>query len=318
MLELPFYQEISDAQNILLAGAGGGFDIFSGLPLYFGLESLGKTVHLANLTFSYLPSPEVTNGDRLSQSLYKVTADTTLFSDYFPEKFLAQWFRKQGKDTPIYCFPRSGVKPLLESYSALIKDLSLDTIILIDGGTDSLMRGDEIGLGTPTEDIASIIAVNELQVERTILGCLGFGVDFFHGVCHAHFLEAVAELMRNQGYLGMFSIVKEMPEVELYISAAKYVFESMPRNISIVSSSIISAIEGNYGDHHFTPRTMNSKLWINPLMPVYWFFKLRKVAERILYKEEMKNTESSADVRNVISEFRESCKFIRPWEDIPV
>ena len=318
MLKLPFFDEIENSHNILLAGAGGGFDIFSGLPLYFGLEAAGKKVFLANLSFSFLPPPQVTKEGRLSPSLLKVTADTPLFTDYFPEKFLSKWFREQGKEIPVFCFERTGVKPLLASYNALVKHLSLDTVILVDGGTDSLMRGDEIGLGTPQEDVSSIIAVDELQVERKILACLGFGVDYFHGVCHAHFLEAVAELTRNHGYLGMFSILEEMPEVQLYKSATKAVFESMPQHISIVSSSVISAIDGNFGDHHSTSRTKNSKLWINPLMPVYWLFKLPKVAERILYRDAMMETDKFTDVSGVIKEFRSLCKNIRPREDIPV
>ena len=92
----------------------------------------------------------------------------------------------------------------------------------------------------------------------------------------------------------------------------------MPRDISIVSSSILAAIEGKYGDHHSTPRTQFSKLWINPLMPVYWCFKLAQVAERILYKEAVKNTETFDEVSGVINEFRRSCKTIRPREEIPV
>lgn len=51
MLELPFFKELENAQNILLAGAGGGFDIFSGLPLNFDLEAGGKQVHLAHRYF---------------------------------------------------------------------------------------------------------------------------------------------------------------------------------------------------------------------------------------------------------------------------
>ena len=318
MLKLPFYDELDKAQNILLAGAGGGFDIFSGLPLYFGLKAEGKHVHLANLSFSFLPPAQVTKEDRLSPSLLKVAADTPLFTDYFPEKFLAQWFREQGEEIPVYCFERTGVKPLLASYHALVKLLSLDTIILVDGGTDSLMRGDESGLGTPQEDISSIVAVNELAIERKILACLGFGVDYYHGVCHAHFLEAVAEITRNQGYLGMFSIVEQMQEVQMYKMATESVFKSMPQQTSIVSSSIISAIEGNYGDYHATSRTRNSKLWINPLMPVYWCFKLSAVAERILYREAMKDTDKYTDVNGVIKDFRESCHNIRPRQEIPV
>ena len=318
MLELPFFKELEKAQNILLAGAGGGFDIFSGLPLYFALEAAGKQVHLANLSFSFLPPSQVTKEVRLSPSLLKVTADTSLLNDYFPERFLAEWFRKQGKETPIYCFERTGVKPLLASYKALVKDLGVDTIILVDGGTDSLMRGDEAGLGTPHEDIASILAVNELAVEHKMLACLGFGVDHFHGVCHAQFLEAVAELTSRHGYLGMFSLLREMPEVQLYRDATQSVFNSMPQQISIVSSSIISALDGRYGDHHATIRTQYSKLWINPLMPVYWCFQLPQVAERILYRNAMMNTETFSDSIMVIKEFRASCQNIRSKEDIPV
>src|SRR5512139_3924757 len=158
MLKLPFFDELENAHNILIAGAGGGFDIFCGLPLYFGLQDAGKQVHLASLSFSFLPTPMVTKEERLSPSLLKVTADTPLRTDYFPELILSQWFRAQGQETPIYCFERTGVKPLLASYRTLVEQLSLDTVILVDGGTDSLMRGDEIGLGTPQEDISSIIA----------------------------------------------------------------------------------------------------------------------------------------------------------------
>jgi hypothetical protein len=32
-LRLPFFAELDRATTILLAGAGGGFDVFSGLPL---------------------------------------------------------------------------------------------------------------------------------------------------------------------------------------------------------------------------------------------------------------------------------------------
>lgn len=40
----------------------------------------------------------------------------------------------------------------------------IDCVILVDGGTDSLMRGDEVELGTPTEDMSSIAAIHQLKV----------------------------------------------------------------------------------------------------------------------------------------------------------
>ncbi len=41
--------------------------------------------------------------------------------------------------------------------------MHIDCVILVDGGTDSLMRGDEKQLGTPTEDMTSIAAVSMLD-----------------------------------------------------------------------------------------------------------------------------------------------------------
>jgi hypothetical protein len=318
MLRLPFWDELEKAENVLLAGAGGGFDIFCGLPLYFALKSAGKNVHLANLSFSMLPPPGTGAKERLSPSMLEVTADTPLFTNYFPELLLAQWFRTQGEATSIYCFEGTGVKPLHASYQTLAEHLQLDTVVLIDGGTDSLMRGDEAGVGTPEEDIASILAVNELDIARKLLVSVGFGVDHFHGVCHAHFLEAVAELTRKQSYLGMFSLHEDMPEVLKYRRVCRAVFHAMPHHVSIVSSSILSALAGHYGDHHETERTKHSTLWINPLMPVYWCFRLQQVAERILYPATIKETESYAELTRIIEVFRYEQDLLRPYEPIVV
>jgi hypothetical protein len=70
------------------------------------------------------------------------------------------------QEVPVYTFTRTGAAPLTTLYNELVDHLSIDTIILADGGTDSLMRGDEIGLGTPTEDMASICAVNEISKKK--------------------------------------------------------------------------------------------------------------------------------------------------------
>ena len=39
---------------MLVAGAGGGFDVYTGLPIYGRLRKLGKRVFLANLSFTNL------------------------------------------------------------------------------------------------------------------------------------------------------------------------------------------------------------------------------------------------------------------------
>ncbi len=314
MLKIPFFTALENSQNILLAGAGGGFDIFSGLPLFWGLRAAGKNVHLANLTFSFLSPLE----PRLSPRMVAVTADSQRHTDFFPEQFLAQWFREEeGSEVPIYCFEQTGVYPLLQSYQTLVSHLNLDTIILIDGGTDSLMRGDEDGLGTPTDDMASICAVNQLSIPNKFLLCLGFGVDQYHGVSNHFSLEAIADLTKAGGYLGTFSLSHPMPEVQKYQAATEYVFRQMPKMESIVTASILSALNGNFGDVHTIERTKNGKLWINPLMPLYWCFNLSHVANRILYLDYIKHTTEYMEIRAYIKDYRRSLTNLRKRISIP-
>jgi hypothetical protein len=238
-------------------------------------------------------------------------------SDYFPERHLASWFRERGEDVSFYCFERTGCIPLTEAYRALVDDLNLDAIVLVDGGTDSLMKGDEAGLGTPHEDIASIAAVDQLEVGTKLLVCLGFGVDAYHGVCHAQFLEGVAEIIKAGGFLGAFSLLREMEEARLYAEASLYVFQRMPEHTSIVTSSILTAVGGEFGDYHATNRTRGSKLWISPLMSLYWCFRLEPVARRVQYLDAMKLTNSYRDVHEML-ERREAIIRHRLWDGIPI
>jgi hypothetical protein len=64
---------------------------------------------------------------------------------------------------------------------------------LVDGGTDSVIFGDEPGLGTVTEDAGSIIANCSAGGDRTLLASIGFGIDHFHGISPHLLLENVSE-----------------------------------------------------------------------------------------------------------------------------
>lgn len=313
-LQLPFFEELNKSQSILIAGAGGGFDFFCGLPLYAALKSAGKTVNLANLSFSDIAGA---HARRVSPICAAVTANSLGNEAYFPELHFARWMRGRGEEVTIYAFQKTGVEPLREAYEILQRELGFDTLILVDGGTDSLMRGDEAGLGTPVEDITSILAANQLEIPRKMLACLGFGVDAFHGICHAHFLEAVSDITCAGGFLGIWSLTNDMPEAIFYREASDFVFEKMPRYPSIVSSSILSALEGRFGDYHTTARTQNSRLFINVLMTLYWCFHLEPVAKRLLYPKSIMQTHTVNEVALVIEELRYNIQR-KPYEDLPV
>lgn len=54
---IPLFDRLRDARSVLVTGAGGGFDIYAGLPLAFAPSAEGKNVHLANLSFTSLADP---------------------------------------------------------------------------------------------------------------------------------------------------------------------------------------------------------------------------------------------------------------------
>ena len=314
-MKIPFFAELEKATTILIVGAGGGFDVFSALPIYFWLKRAGKSVHLANLSFSNLG---FCDGQRPVPSLVRVLPNTGGSANYFPEVYLSQFLSARDVETPVYAIERGGVKPVLAAYEWLIQTLQPDTLILVDGGTDSLMRGDETGLGTPQEDMASLFAANAVNgVARKFLVSIGFGIDTFHGVCHAHFLENVAALIADNAFLGTWSLMREMDEFELYCEAYDYVVSRMPRSPSIVNTSVISAVRGAFGNHHASKRTEGSELFINPLMAIYWAFQIEAVARRNLYLNQIANTTTYQELSLAIETFQATLPKTRAWSDIP-
>jgi hypothetical protein len=300
-LRLPAALEKCD--RVLVAGAGGGFDVYAGLPIYERMRALGKAVFLANLSFTYLGG---TDSRQLTRALYAVDAATTGEEKYFPERTLARFLARRGEPAMVYAFDKLGVVPVREGYAQLVETLRLDAIVLVDGGTDILMRGDEAGLGTPAEDMTSLAAVASLDVPTRVIACVGFGIDTHHGVCHAHWLENVARLTSDGGFLGASSLLARMPEVDFYLEAVRDADAMTPGRTSIVNGSIASAIEGYFGDHHRNQRTRGSTLFINPLMAILWAFDLAAVARHNLYLAELASTETVWDVQLAIERFHAS------------
>ena len=309
----PFLKELEQLQRILLVGAGGGFDIFSGIPLFEYLAAEGKDVWLANLSFTDLLGPD---GAKLRDDYIKVTPETPGSDDYFPERYLSKWYKEQNRDVPVYAFYGSGARTVLRIYEKLKRELNYEALVLVDGGTDSLMRGDEPSLGSPAEDVASIAAAYQLKGVETYLINLGFGVDYHHEVCHVYVLEAIADLTKTGDYLGAFSLLPSMPEFQAFCQAVDYTNERMSDRASIVARSILAAGKGEFGNYHHTERVKNTELFINPLMSLYWCFRLKGVAERNLYLDYILNTHSRMDVHRGLSNYLYTVKQ-REWRSFP-
>lgn len=289
-LNLPIFDQLAGCKNLLIAGMGGGFDIFCGLPIYFELQRRGQTAHLANFSFSEITM--LRGGIHLSSSLVGVQAGQPDLLPYFPELYLSQWFaEKRAQTVTVWSFAKTGAQPLLDNYRILIEHLGIDGILLIDGGVDSLVRGDEAGTGTLIEDACSLYAVNELiQVPMRLVACLGMGAE--QDMAYAHILQNIAALMAVNGFLGACALTPQMEAYQLYEEAALYTQSQPVQEASVINSSIISAVLGHYGDYHLTEKTKGGRLWISPLMALYWFFDLSAVARHNLYLPHLKGTDS--------------------------
>jgi hypothetical protein len=298
----PLFAALAPARNILIAGAGGGFDVYAGLPLALALWDRGAQVHLANLSFSQLEL--IDRASWATEHIAAVTPGTTSPDWYFPERALARWLANNDLPSTVYAFPPLGVQPLRAAYRHLAERLDLDAIVLVDGGTDILLHGDESNLGTPVEDITSLIAVAGLDVAVKLVTCLGFGIDANDGVNHVQVLENLAALDRDGGYLGALSIPGAGREAVLYREAVAAAQAATPQRPSIVNGQIAAATSGRFGDVQFTRRTSGSTLFVNPLMAIYFTVDLELLAARCLYRDRIEETYGRRQVIGRIEAFR--------------
>ncbi|MFI6649097.1 DUF1152 domain-containing protein [Streptomyces sp. NPDC050529] len=310
----PLFDRLDSAERILVAGAGGGFDIYAGLPLALSLIHRNKQVQFANLSFSALEGLPLDSW--LAPDLAVITPETSLHQPYFPERTLAQWLTLHGYPGTVHALSRTGVQPLRDAYRALIEQYDIDAVVLVDGGTDILMRGDESGLGTPEEDLTSVAALSAIEGPDRLVVSIGFGVDAYHGVSHGLVLENIAALDRDGAYLGAFSVPRTTREGALFLDAVAHAQEHTPDHPSIVNGSIAAAVRGEFGDVRFTSRTSNSELFINPLMSLYFAFELEGIARNCLYLDRIEHTHLMRQVSSAIEAFRDEVRR-RPPRRIP-
>lgn len=292
-LNLPILEQLASSTSILIAGGGGGFDVFAGLPLYFTLRALGKTVHLANYTFcdfdltAAVSRLDVLEPDLLAAAYGGVTEPL----DFLPEAYLSQWFHEtRGEMIPIYMLADVGAARLTLAYQRLVEHLKVDAILIVDGGVDSLMRGDEEGAGSLLEDTLTLIAVNNLDVPVKILACIGFGAETEEGVCHYNALDNMAALVKDGAFLGACAVLKELEAFQWYEAACRYVWDQPNHRASHISTRIIPAVQGEFGNFHLHPHYRRTTVFISPLMSLYWFFDAAAVLRRNLYADVLRHT----------------------------
>lgn len=276
--------DLVTADNILIMGAGGGYDIYAGLPLMQELRAAGRMVHLAN--YSLIPniaSVASKEEEPLTARLVcgfkgEVTKHTErVGKPYFPEGKLGEFL-----DEPIWTFPKCGVAVTSNSLLMLRDRLGFEQVLLIDGGVDSLMRGDEEGAGTYLEDSVTLAAVHSAGFIKTVLACIGLGTEGVDGLSHRCMIENWSSLVQTKAYLGCQWL----------------------DNVDLLDKAYQHAIAGGFSPSHITPYIIEAAKGkfggnpcINPLMATYFFFKANDVWKQNLLNNGMfMATRSFADV----------------------
>lgn len=277
-----------DEKNILIAGAGGGFDVFAGMPIAYELMDRNKNVILANMNIEK-------RGFDCRESV----------PDDYPEYNLGKLSK-----LPIYTIAKEGVKTATNAYNKIIQKHDIEVIILCDGGIDSLMTGAEEGCGTILEDFISLSAVNKVGVRRKILACIGFGTEKEEDVCHYHGLRNIQSLVKNEAFFGSCALTKQMPCFEKYKNNCIMSWEN--NRSSHIHTKIIPAVLGEFDNYEMYKdvdarihKTKKVNSFINSFMSLYWFFDLEKVVLNNKLISALDNTNTFTDVmmiyRQIIS-----------------
>jgi hypothetical protein len=123
-------------------------------------------------------------------------------------------------------------------------------------------------------------------------------------VCHAHVLENLAALDRAGGFLGALSIPSDSAEARAYLAAVADAQEATPLRPSIVNGQIAAALRGEFGNVAVTARTAGSRLFVNPLMGMYFAVDLPTLAASVHYLDRLRATRTMFEVGLTIREYR--------------
>jgi hypothetical protein len=195
---------------------------------------------------------------------------------------------------------RPGVMPIKNLLQVKIDQDHAQTLIVVDGGVDSLMTGDEKDGGTLLEDSVTLAAASQLNVPHKILVCMGFGTETEEGLCHYRALENIATYTADGGFLGCCALTPKMEAFQTYRKCCEASWEGKRK--SHIHTRIIPAVMGQFGKPTLydgvdarVAGTETGDGFTTPLMTIIWFFDLMTVYNRSLLGKALLKTNTSTD-----------------------
>lgn len=283
------FENLDPESRILLFGCGGGYDIFCGLPLYFRLVERYKSVFLGNFSFTKLDL--LTQFPKYCEGWYLVN-DNIKLTDY---KYAPEYDLARQLKVPVYTYTDTGLKNLEHGFRSLVHDLSLDIIILCDGGCDSIITGWEFQLATPVEDFMSLMAVQRCDVKGYLM-LLGATVDTFVEMKRLDFLANLDDLSESL-------LESRLLSLDSYTSRYITLYcQSHPQN-SIVNASIVARLQGYTGSvvpPLIQNRCLEGPFVLDDYLITAYLFDIQVIIKRTNFIKVIQDLDDSDDIDSML------------------
>ena len=275
------------AEKALIIGIGGGGDVISTLYVRnfldrFDVDCICGGVIWERYIRDRHPGPrsidEIEGIEIISSNLGFLSGDERIGSIKPIASMVAEFTGERVLALSI----RRGAKPLASDLKEFILDNSIDLVIGVDAGGDSLARGNENDLVSPLADSLMLSVLSQFE---SILAVAGFGSD--------------GELERE-------TIERYLTEMHSSILGAGIVefehsFMEFVRNVESEASKIPAlARNGYYGPYNFwSEREMH----VSILNSMIFYLDLKNVYERSPIAPLLKNTESIEEANKILNKF---------------
>lgn len=284
---------LSEYDNILIVGGGGGCDIWLGLPIYRYLKSLNKNVVLANLSFTddldqYQLFEECNVIHKIEEKLERTQKNKT----YFPEHDMSLHVNQ-----PVYAIKLRTPNILYFDLKKFVEKLNINIIVAIDAGFDGIMYGhesDQSGnyYGSPLEDMCMIVSLAKLKDEIKMPIWWICGSVPTEGIPIQYFYQNLANQIKHKGFLGCTFPLMNQEGKDDYL---RLLNKSDTLKRTIPNESFHASLEGECDMTHYVNDRLTSRFEnesdnkiadindyppVYPITGIYWFFDVKKLKER--------------------------------------
>ena len=275
-----------EADKALVTGIGGGGDVISAVYVKEFFEKFGVKCVCGGVVWERYrrdrkPGPrgvdEIEGIEKIFPTLGYVSGNERVGGIRPIVSQVAEFLGERVLAVSI----KIGVRPLKKDLKNFIEENSIDLVIGVDAGGDSLGRGFETGLTSPLADSMMLAALNEF---RSILAVVGFGSD---GELERPLIERYLSEMHSS-VLGV-SMIEVSDEFLDFLGAVESEASKIPA----------MARNGFYGEYLLWGET---RIHVSILNSLVFYLSLNDVYRRSEIAGLLEETESITQANRILNE----------------